>query len=100
MTYPDFELLIQTIQSSQKKSQDAYKLGIDLSNYNDAHFKIIDLLMQEAFGEENKGWIDWFLYERVSPTGKILEAFDKNKTPICYDIPSLWEEIQKNPNLS
>ena len=96
MVYESFKTLIETIESSRKKSQEAYQLGIDLSEYNDPQFKVIDLLMQEAFGEEAKGWIDWFLYERVSPTGNILEAFDANKTPICYDIQSLWEEISKN----
>jgi hypothetical protein len=94
MSYESFKTLIETIESSQKKSQEAYQLGINLSDYNEPHFQIIDLLMSEAFGEEAKGWIDWFLYERVSPTGHILEAFDAHKNPICYDIKSLWEEIQ------
>ena len=98
MNYSEFEYLIQTIQSTQKKSQEAYKLGIDLSSYNDLHFNIIDLLIKDAFGKEHKDWIDWFLYERVSPTGKILEAFDKNNKPICYDIKSLWEEIHSTTN--
>jgi hypothetical protein len=70
-------------------------LGIDMSGYNDDLYKVIDMLMEKAFGSMNKEWIDWFIYERVTPSGEILEAWDENNKPICYDIKSLWEEVTK-----
>ena len=72
-----------------------YMLGLDMTNYEDDFFQVIDLLAEKAFGSLNKDWIDWFIYERVTPSGEILEAWDENNKPICYDIKSLWEEVTK-----
>jgi hypothetical protein len=51
--------------------------------------------MEKAFGKFDKEWIDWFIYERVTPSGEILKAHDAEGNEICYDIKSLWEEITK-----
>ena len=95
MKYKDCEILISTIQKNRENSYHLYKLGIDLSNYNDDLFKVIDMLMEKAFGNLNKEWIDWFIYERVTPSGEILKAHDAEGKEICWDIKSLWEEITK-----
>jgi hypothetical protein len=96
MTYQKFEILINTLLKQREDQTKIYMLGIDMSGYNDDLYKVIDILMEKAFGEIKKEWIDWFLYERVTPSGQILEAWDENKNPICYDIKSLWEEVNKN----
>jgi hypothetical protein len=93
MKYRDFEILINTIQKNRENSHQLYMMGIDVSSYNDDLFKIIDILMEKAFGETNKEWIDWFVYERITPSGEILKAHDAEGNEICYDIKSLWEEI-------
>lgn len=95
MKYENFEFLINTLLKRRDDSFNLYKLGIDISNYEDDLYRVIDLLMERAFGSSNKEWIDWFVYERVTLNGEILEAWDENKNPICYDIKSLWEEITK-----
>jgi hypothetical protein len=95
MTYQQFEILIKTLLQKREDQVEIYRLGIDMSSYNDDLYKVIDMLMEKAFGI-NKEWIDWFVYERVSPSGQILEAWDENKNPICYDIKSLWEEVNQN----
>jgi hypothetical protein len=96
MTYQQFEILIKTLLQKREDQVEIYKFGIDLSSYNDDLYKVIDILMEKAFGSMNKEWIDWFIYERVTPSGQILEAWDENKKPICYDIKSLWEEVNQN----
>ena len=95
MKYENFEFLINTLLKRRDNSHNLYKLGIDISNYENDLYRVIDLLMEKAFGSSNKEWIDWFVYERVTLNGEILEAWDENKNPICYDIKSLWEEITK-----
>jgi hypothetical protein len=64
-------------------------------NYDESLQRINSLLMLEAFGEEGKDWIEWYLYERKSHSGEILKAWDKDDNEICYDIPSLWETIKE-----
>jgi hypothetical protein len=95
MKYQQFEILINTLLQKREDVHKLHMLGIDMSSYNDDLYKVIDILMEKAFGSLNKEWIDWFLYERVTHGGKILEAFDENNNPICYDIKSLWEEVTK-----
>jgi hypothetical protein len=95
MKYQQFEILINTLLQKREDQTKIYMLGIDMSSYNDDLYKVIDMLMEKAFGSMNKEWIDWFIYERVTPSGEILEAWDENNKPICYDIKSLWEEVTK-----
>ena len=95
MTYQKFEILIKTLLQKREDQLEIFKLGIDMSSYNDDLYNVIDMLMEKAFGSINKEWIDWFIYERVTPSGEILEAWDENNKPICFDIKSLWEEVTK-----
>jgi hypothetical protein len=95
MKYQQFEILIKTLLQKREDQLEIFKLGIDMSSYNDDLYNVIDMLMEKAFGSMNKEWIDWFIYERVTPSGEILEAWDENNKPICYDIKSLWEEVTK-----
>ena len=94
MRYETFEKLITELQGISDKYEKLYALGVDLLNYDEPNQRAISLLMEELFGKEGKEWIDWFLYERVSHSGEILEAWDKDNNPICYDIKSLWEEVK------
>jgi hypothetical protein len=96
MKYQQFEILINTLLKQREDQTKIFMLGIDLSSYNDDLYKVIDILMEKAFGSMKKDWIDWFIYERVTPSGEILEAWDENNKPICYDIKSLWEEVNQN----
>lgn len=93
MKYKDFETVITKMQDLQKRGRALHDLGLDTIEYDEAFYKIIELLMDEAFSSYNVEWIDWFLYERVTPTGEILKAHDENGKEICYDIKSLWEVI-------
>lgn len=93
MKFNIFEKIILKLQLSSKRSHELYKLGIDLTEFSDPYHMVIDELLRECFNSEQMDWIDWFLYERNGMNGEILEAFDKDKNPICYDIKSLWETV-------
>jgi hypothetical protein len=94
MTYNKFEKLISELQSTSDRYSKLYNLGVDLINYDEPNQKIISLLMEEIFEKEGKDWIDWYLYERVTHSGEVLKAWDKDDNEICYDIPSLWETVK------
>ena len=93
MKYKEFETIITKLQGLHKQSSALYDLGIDVMAFNEDFYMVIELLMDQAFSDYNKDWIEWFLYERVSPTGEILKATDGEGNEICYDIKSLWEEV-------
>jgi hypothetical protein len=98
MTKQSFEKIILNLQLARKKSCELYKLGVDLMNYEENYEHVIDELFRVAFNTEQLGWIDWYLYERESPSGKILKAYKKvgrKKVEICHTIDSLWETVHE-----
>ena len=95
MTYNTFEKLIKELQVTSNRYSKLYDLGVDLINYDEPNQRIISLLMEEIFAKEGKDWIDWYLYEKVTHSGEILKAWDKDDNEICYDIPSLWETVKE-----
>ena len=94
MNFEQFKNLIETLQKVSDKYSALYDLGIDTLKYEEDYQKIINLLMECAFKEEGKDWIDWYLYERIGFDGKVLEAWDENEKPICYNIESLRETVK------
>lgn len=94
MTSEQFKILIETLEKIKNRTNSIYNLGIDLIQYDEDYQKIISLLLECAFNEDGKGWIDWYLYERIGFDGKVLEAWDENGDKICHDIESLWETVK------
>jgi ethanolamine utilization protein EutQ (cupin superfamily) len=95
MKYEKFETYITTKQKLMDRSHSIGELGISTLEYDEMFHKLVELLEEKVFSEEQREWIDWFLFERVSHSGKILKAHDAEGNEICYDIKSLWEEITK-----
>lgn len=95
MTYKNFSEIIDRLKSQHQLVGAACKLKIDLIEFSDDLYKIIDILFKEVYGEEGKEWIDWFLYDHVGDeNGK--KAWDKAGNPICYSVESLWQYLEAN----
>jgi hypothetical protein len=94
MNFEQFKTLIETLQKVRDKYSALYDLGIDALNYEEDFQKVINLLMKCAFKEEGEDWISWYLYERTGFDGKVLEAWDENSNPICYNLESLWDTVK------
>jgi hypothetical protein len=95
MKYEQFKKLIEIIEKNRERSSSLYNLGIDLIDFEDDYYKIINILMNSVFQKEGHDWIDWYLYERVGFKDKKNLATDGNGNEICYDIPSLWETVKE-----
>jgi hypothetical protein len=54
---------------------------------------VIDILL-EYYGKEGADWIAWYLWER-DPNGTSDQATTSAGKPICYDVKSLWEEVEQ-----
>ena len=89
-----FKKLIENMQLNSKRSGELYDFGINLLDYDENFYHIINDLLQESFGEEGKGWIEWYLYDRTSHKSKEpLKAYNEYGKEICHDIESLWETV-------
>lgn len=96
MNYEKFKSIIEELELVRERSHSIYQLGINLMDYEELYHNIITNLLNSVFDKEGKDWIDWYLYERIGFTNKVNLATDKDGNEICYDIPSLWEEVKNN----
>lgn len=95
MEFSSFEKFILLLKEEVSKIHKIYEGGIDLINFVDQYHEMIRILITEIYGESGYDWFTWFCYENDFGT-KELEAWDENKNPICYDVKSLWEYLEKN----
>ena len=89
-----FTEIINKIIKQSDKVHALYELDIDLINYSDDHNSVINILLEVYYGKEGVDWISWYLWER-DPVGTIDQATTNDGKPICYDVKSLWEEVEQ-----
>ena len=96
MNKQSFEKIILNLQAAHKKSCELYKLGIDLMQYDENYEFVIDELFKASFNPDQRGWIDWFLYEGLrGKTKKAYKKVGRKKVEICHTIDSLWETVHE-----
>ncbi len=89
-----FTEILNRLRKQSDKHDILYELDIDLINFSDDHASVINILLEVYYGKEGSDWIGWYLYER-DPVGTIDQATTNDGLPICYDIKSLWEEVEQ-----
>ena len=88
-----FTEILNKLRKQSDKEHALYVLDIDVSNLSDDYMSVINILLEIYYGKEGANWISWYLWER-DPLGTIDQATDDGE-PICYDIKSLWEEVEQ-----
>lgn len=64
---------------------------IDLGKYNKFFFNIIDDFLNLNFNKEQIRLIDFYLYDRYTPDGNVLQLIDGDNNQIKLDTPDeLW----------
>lgn len=89
-----FEEILKTIKTQSDKTHELYQLGVDLIEFTEGYDKAWSLLLKAYYGKAGEDWITWFLFDR-DENGPKDQAWDENKNPICYDIPSLWKHVEE-----
>lgn len=95
MTYERFLKVILSLQKQDNVVNKAYKIGVDIIDFTDPYHRVINELIKECYGEGGYEWFSWYCWENDFGQ-KGLEAWDKNKNPICYSHESLWEYLESN----
>ena len=88
-----FTEILNKLRKQSDKEHALYVLDVDLINFSDDYTSIINILLQVYYGKEGADWIAWYLWER-DPLGTIDQATNHGE-PICYDVKSLWEEVEQ-----
>lgn len=89
-----FTEILNKLKKQSDKHDVLYELDIDLVNFSDNYTTVIEILLQVYYGKEGADWISWYMWER-DPVGTIDQATTNDGKPICYDVKSLWEEVEQ-----
>jgi hypothetical protein len=87
-----FEKIIQTMEAVQVRSTLLHgDFSLDLLNYDEKFYEIIDRLFVLHFGQAAAEIIFFYVYERMDPDGNTNQLLDQNDNPIPLESPSdLW----------
>jgi hypothetical protein len=119
MKYKEFSEIIDRLKEYDSSVQKAHKVGIDVYDFADGLHRIINILIEEVYGEEGADWFNWFCYEaeygkkdwskhdcykmvdgvmtKIRDAGeKAHGAEDEKGNPIFYSVKSTWEYLEKN----
>jgi len=87
-----FEKIIQTMEEVQIRSTLLHaEFKLDLFNYEEKFYEVIDRLFAIHFGKEASEIIFFYIYERINPDGTANQLADVDGNPIPLESPSdLW----------
>ena len=89
-----FTEILNKLRKQSDKEHALYQLDVDVINFSDNYTTVIEILLQVYYGKEGADWISWYMWER-DPVGTIDQATTNDGKPICYDVKSLWEEVEQ-----
>ena len=120
MTLASFKEIIELLKKQQFRTDMAMNLRIDIIEFSDPIYQVVDILIEEIYGKNGHDWFSWFCYDndfgrrdwsqghgftmdisgnlipmRKSPGDK-FGAHDENGNPICYSVESNWEFLEGN----
>lgn len=100
MEYKEFLEIGLRIQKLSKRTRALYDLGMDVINFENDYYEVIDLLLKQSFTETQYEWVSWFIYEndfgQKGDEGRApLEARNESGELICHSWESLWEHLNR-----
>lgn len=96
MQYKEFKELVDLMVKHHKKINDAYKLNIDLIDFENDQAVLVNALWGHILTIEGLDWFNWFLYEKdyiSNNLRKDLKAMDESGKEICKDLKGLHEYL-------
>ena len=98
MQLKEFQNLLEKYKSFSDKISELHDIGFDFYEgkyplMSDVE-SLFDIMISTHYNEKGLDWINWFIYE-TNYGKKDMEGKDENGNPICYDVNSLFEYIEK-----
>ena len=91
MTLEELTHLLNLMDADNKRKSEAYKLGIDLTEFEERAREVIDLLLKHVFNEEQYECITWWMYEKDYGRRVDLQMWDKDGKEICRTVEELHQ---------
>ena len=90
--------LIQKLCDLENSTSTAYKNGINLFEYEEKYIYIIKDLIQKIYGEVKSELIIWWVFESISPEGKVLPLIDEDLKEHVIKTPKQLVKFLKRYN--
>ena len=91
MTLTELQHLLNLMDADNERTREAYKLGIDLTEFRESAQEVIDLLLKHVFDEHQYETLSWWMYERDFGRREDLQMWDKDGKEICRTVEELHQ---------
>lgn len=91
MTLPELQHLLNLMDADNKRTREAYKLGIDLTEFRESAQEVIDLLLKHVFNEHQYECLSWWMYEKDFGRREQLQMWDKDGEEVCRTVDELHQ---------
>jgi len=91
MTLPELQHLLNLMDADNKRKSEAYKIGIDLSEFGESAQQVIDLLLKHVLDEEQYECLNWWMYEKDFGRREDLQMWDKDGREVCRTVEELYK---------
>ena len=91
MTLEELTHLLTLMDADNERTREAYKLGIDLTEFRESAQEVIELLLKHVLNEEQYECLSWWMYERDFGRREDLQMWDKDGKEICRTIEELHQ---------
>jgi hypothetical protein len=91
MTLTELQNLLNLIDAHNKRTQEAYKIGIDLTEFDESAQEVIDLLLKRIFNEDQYECLSWWMYEKDFGRREDLQMWDADGNEVCRTVEELHQ---------
>jgi len=92
----DFLEIVDLLRKAEDRNNELNKLNVNLNEYDENYYIVIDRLFRNIFSENQYDWFNWWMYERSASWQKEpLKAYD-NGVEINLDTPELLYDFIKS----
>ena len=91
MTLPELQHLLNLMDADIKRVRDAYRLGIDLTEFTESAQEVVSTLLKHVFNEEQYECLTWWMYDKDFGRRADFQMWDKDGKEICRTIEELHQ---------
>jgi hypothetical protein len=89
--------LMEILCQVEAYSKVADTIGLNLTNYENNHFRAIEMLLEKVYGEFATTVTIWWVFESLTPEGDVYPLVDENGVKHIIKTPlQLYKFIKQN----
>jgi len=91
MILSELQHLLNLMDADNKKIRDAYRLGIDLTEFTESAQEVVNTLLKHVFDEHQYETLSWWMYEKDFGRRVDLQMWDADGSEVCRTVEELHQ---------